>query len=124
MMLLKDHRRALAVTPQRHAAGENRFGVVAEYVASRRAHQSVEASQQRGFARPRRTKQHNESTAVKSQRGAVQCTDTILINDGCAFDPEQERVFFTVGLGPTCKDLSAPIECFVTVAGLPGVEHA
>lgn len=38
MVLLKDHGRALAVTPQRCSAGENRFGVVAEHVASRWSH--------------------------------------------------------------------------------------
>jgi len=108
MMLLKDHRRPLAVTPQRRAAGKNRFGVVAEYVASRRAHQSVEASQQRGFARPRRTKQHNESAALKSQRGAVQCTDTILIDDGCAFDPEQE-CSLRLAWGPPIKTYRRPL---------------
>jgi hypothetical protein len=88
MVLLEDHGRLPAVTAQRCSAREDRLVIAANDGATRRPGEPVQASQQRGFAGPGGTEQHDKSAEFKAEADPVQCANAVRIDERTSFDPE------------------------------------
>jgi len=88
MMLLEYHGRLPAVTAQRCSAREDRLVIAANDGATRRPGEPVQASQQRGFAGPGGTEQHDKSAEFKAEADPVQCANAVRIDERTSFDPE------------------------------------